>query len=344
MILPDGTNMDAAVELADGLIDAVCEPFAIDGFEILIGASIGLAQNTDGVSSSAHMTNADLALYAAKDRGRGNCVVYEPAMREKLEDRSSLEKDLEAALENGQLSVCYQPIVRGDDHKVMFYEALMRWTHPERGIVPPNTFIPVAEECRLIERLGAWMLREACNEAAHWPEHIKLTVNISTLQMSDPHFLQTVAQALAASGLQPDRLILELTESLVLEMDPQLEQLLKSLRSIGVSFALDDFGRGYSSLNYIDKMDFSMIKIDREFVQSAAAGSQRSQAVVSAIVALAQSLEIDVTAEGIERSDQAVAMAKLGCSCFQGFHFGRPQKAIEGLDLDKGETSAKAAA
>jgi len=344
MILPKGTNMDKAVELADCLIDEVCEPFAIDGFEILIGASIGLAQNNEGVSSSAHMTNADLALYAAKDRGRGNCVVYEPAMREKLEDRSSLEKDLEAALENGQLSVCYQPIVRGDDQKVMFYEALMRWTHPKRGIVPPNTFIPVAEECRLIERLGAWMLREACNEAAHWPENIKLTVNISTLQMSDPHFLQTVAQALAASGLQPDRLILELTESLVLEMDPQLEQLLKSLRSIGVSFALDDFGRGYSSLNYIDKMDFSMIKIDREFVQSAAAGSQRSQAVVSAIVALAQSLEIDVTAEGIERPDQAIAMADLGCSCFQGFHFGRPQKASDMPNVTKSKASAKAAA
>lgn len=328
LLLPENVEMDAAVELSDRLIDEVCKPFQIDGFEILIGTSIGLAQNDDGASSSAHMTNADLALYAAKDRGRGNCVVYEPAMREKLEDRSSLEKDLEAALENGQLSVCYQPIVRNEDRGVMAYEALMRWTHPERGIVSPDVFIPIAEDCRLIERLGAWMLREACSEAAHWPSDVKLTVNISTLQMGDPSFLNTVAQALAASGLAPDRLILELTESLVLEMDPQLDQLLGSLRHLGVSFALDDFGRGYSSLNYIDKMDFSMIKIDREFVQSAAAGSQRSQAVVSAIVALAQSLEIEVTAEGIEREEQAEAMSQLGCTCFQGFLFGRPQRAI----------------
>lgn len=344
MIMPERFTMEEAIELSDLIIEQVCEPFAIDGFDIMIGASIGLAQNTDGSNSSVHMTNADLALYVAKDRGRGNCAVYEASMREKLEDRSSLEKDLEAALENGQLSVCYQPIVKGDDREVIAYEALMRWKHPERGIVSPGIFIPVAEECRLIERLGAWMLREACRDAAAWPDHLKLTVNISTLQMSDSNFLQTVAQALAGSGLEPERLILELTESLVLEMDPSLEQLLKSLRTLGVSFALDDFGRGYSSLNYIDKMDFSMIKIDREFVHSAAAGSQRSQAVVSAIVAMAQSLEIDVTAEGIEYEEQAVAMGRLGCSCFQGFHFGRPHTNIVGADTGEGEPAKSAAA
>ncbi|MEO1222072.1 MAG: bifunctional diguanylate cyclase/phosphodiesterase, partial [Pseudomonadota bacterium] len=344
LILPQGSSIDGAVELSELIIDKVCEPFAIDGFEILIGASIGLAENTDSVNSSVHMTNADLALYAAKDRGRGNCVVYEPAMREKLEDRSSLEKDIEAALENGQFSICYQPIVKADNEAVMGFEALMRWKHPERGIVSPDVFIPVAEECRLIDRLGAWMLREACTEASTWADEIKLTVNVSTLQMGDPNFLQTVTQALAASGLKPERLLLELTESLVLEMDQQIEQLLLSLRSLGVSFALDDFGRGYSSLNYIDKMDFSMIKIDREFVQAAAAGSQRSQAVVSAIVALAQSLEIDVTAEGIERREQAVAMAELGCTCFQGFHFGRPQKNVDRSNRATAKTEKKAAA
>jgi diguanylate cyclase (GGDEF)-like protein len=344
LLLPEFSTVDAAVELSDEIIDKVCEPFAIDGFEILIGASIGLAQNTDGVNSSFHMTNADLALYAAKDRGRGNCVVYEPAMREKLEDRSSLEKDLEAALENGQFSICYQPIVKSNGEQVMGFEALMRWKHPERGIVSPEIFIPVAEECRLIEHLGAWMLREACTEASTWADDIKLTVNVSTLQMGDPSFLQTVAQALAASGLKPERLILELTESLVLEMDSQIEQLLKSLRNLGVSFALDDFGRGYSSLNYIDKMEFSMIKIDQEFVQAAAAGSQRSQAVVSAIVALAQSLEIDVTAEGIDRKEQADAMAELGCTCFQGFHFGRPQKNVNRSEKGNAASQKKAAA
>ena len=344
IIMPDGTSMNEALALADTIINKVGEPSDTDGFAILIGASIGLTTVDDKANSSVHMTNADLALYAAKRGGRGTRVVYQPAMREKLEDRSALEKDLEAALENGQLSVSYQPIVRGDTREIMCYEALMRWKHPERGIVSPSVFIPVAEDCRLIERLGAWMLREACAEAANWPDNIKLNVNISTLQMSDPTFLNTVAQALASSGLSPDRLILELTESLVLEMAPQLEQLLASLRSLGVSFALDDFGRGYSSLNYIDKLDFSMIKIDREFVQAAAVGSSRSQAVVSAIVALANSLEIDVTAEGIEREEQALAMSELGCSCFQGFYFGRPEKTVKRAQTRMENGAGKAAA
>jgi len=326
IIMPSGMDLEESIKLANCVISDIGEPFEIGNFEIQIGASIGLAQINDGSNVSVHMTNADLALYAAKDMGRGMCVVYEPKMRETLEDRSSLEADLEAALENGQLSVCYQPIVRGSDRTVICYEALMRWTHPERGIVPPSVFIPVAEEGHLIERLGAWMLRSACNEAASWVKDLKLTVNVSTLQMNDPTFLNIVAQALATSGLEPDRLVLELTESLVLEMDEQVERLLASLKGLGVTFALDDFGSGYSSLNYIDKMEFSMIKIDREFVQSASAGSSRSQAVVAAIVALAQSLEIDVTAEGIENEDQAKAMIELGCSCFQGFHFGRPQR------------------
>ena len=174
------------------------------------------------------------------------------------------------------------------------------------------------------------MPRSACSQAVNWPEHIKLTVNVSTLQLSNGAFLGTVMEALASSGLAPDRLILELTESLILEMDSGLESLLESLKALGVSFALDDFGRGYSSLNYIEKMHFSMIKIDREFVQAAAAGSLRSQAVVTAIVSLAKSLHIDVTAEGIEYEEQVEAMEKLGCSCFQGYHFGRPMADVEG--------------
>ena len=340
MIMPASMTMERAVELSQTIIADVSEPFSIDGFEISIGASIGLTEITEAVNVSVHMTNADLALYEAKDRGRGTCVVYEPQMREKLEDRSSLENDLEAALENGELSVCYQPIVKGDDRVVIGHEALLRWTHPERGIIPPSVFIPLAEDCRLIERLGEWILREACSEAAKWPEDMKVTVNISTTQMSDPSFLHIVAQALATSGLQPGRLILELTESLVLDMDQQIEQLLSGLRGLGVSFALDDFGRGYSSLNYIDKMDFAMIKIDREFVQTAAEGSSRSQAVVTAIVALAHSLGIEVTAEGIESEEQAQAMTELGCTCFQGYHFGRPQEVPVGIGDDRSKAAA----
>ncbi len=336
ILMPPSMSIDEAVKMSLCLIDAVGEPYTIDDDEILIGASIGLTEITEAASVSLHMTNADLALYAAKDRGRGTCVVYEPAMRKQLEDRSDLERDLEEALERGEMSISYQPIVKGEQRGVMAYEALMRWTHSERGIVPPSVFIPLAEETRLIEPLGAWMLQSACNEAVRWPDDIKLNVNISTLQMSDPAFLGTVTKALATSGLAANRLILEMTESLVLEMTPELERMVVSLKQLGVTFALDDFGCGYSSLNYIEKMDFSMIKIERKFVQSAAAGSPRSKAVVTAIVALAQSLNIDVAAEGIEEQEQADAMDALGCSCLQGYLFGRPSESVE-LGSDEAE-------
>ena len=333
LFLSPPTSVDDASKIASEIIGEVSEMCTVDGFEFAIGASIGIAVICGEVSDSVLMTNADLALYEAKHRGRGTFVTYEQAMRAKLEDRSKLETDLSFALENGELSISYQPIINGCDREVMGYEALMRWNHPERGVVPPSIFIPVAEDAMLIEPLGAWMLRSACNEATNWPEHVKLTVNVSSLQLSTGAFLATVVEALASSGLTPNRLLLELTESLMLEMDEELESQLRSLKDIGVSFALDDFGRGYSSLNYIEKMNFSMIKIDRDFVQAAAAGSRKSQAIVTAIVSLAKSLEIDVTAEGIEQEEQATAMLELGCSCFQGFHFGRPEPAEKTLEL-----------
>ncbi|MEL7446205.1 MAG: EAL domain-containing protein [Pseudomonadota bacterium] len=329
ILLPSGIGMNEAQEIAGKIVAAVSEPCTIDDFELTVGASIGVTVICSENSDSVLMTNADLALYEAKARGRGTYVTYEQAMRSKLEDRSKLESDLAAALTNGQLSISYQPIISGADREVMGYEALMRWNHPERGAVPPSVFIPIAEDSFIIEELGAWMLRSACAEASSWPEHVKLTVNVSSLQLSTGAFLATVAEALASSGLSPDRLLLELTESLLLDMDDEIESLLESLRTLGVSFALDDFGRGYSSLGYIEKMNFSMIKIDRDFVQAAAAGSDKSRAIVTAIVSLASSLGIDVIAEGIEHEDQASAMAKLGCSCFQGYHFGRPASSID---------------
>ncbi len=325
LFLPHPATIAEASDIAYDLIERVGETCVVADKEMCIGASVGLtAIDETTTTTSALMTNADLALYEAKARGRGTFVVYRESMRKTLEERSSLESDLTHALANDELSIHYQPIVGSTDSTVMCYEALMRWAHPTRGNITPEVFIPIAEEALLIQPLGAWMLRSACKEAASWPEHVKLTVNVSTLQLSTNAFLATVVDALASSGLAPDRLILELTESIVLEMDEQLEALLGSLNELGVRFALDDFGRGYSSLNYIEKMHFSMIKIDRDFVQAAAAGSRRSMAIVSAIVSLASSLDIDVTAEGIEGEEQASAMRALGCSCFQGFLFGRP--------------------
>ncbi|WP_260483869.1 EAL domain-containing protein [Sphingomicrobium flavum] len=344
LFLPHPATTAEAEEIAQALIDSVGQPYKIDGHDMHVGASVGIANfGVEGATTSSLLTNADLALYQAKDRGRGTYVVYKGAMRRELEERSNLETDLESALENGELSISYQPIVSGGERKTVCYEALMRWNHPQRGLIMPGVFIPIAEEALLIEQLGAWMLRTACSEAANWPEDVKLTVNVSSLQLSNGAFLNTVVDALARSGLAPNRLLLELTESVVLEMDEQLETLLASLSKLGVTFALDDFGRGYSSLNYIEKMHFSMIKIDRDFVQSAAAGSPRSEAIVAAIVSLAQSLEIDVTAEGIEAEEQIAAMMALGCSCFQGFHFGQPSPITLHADANESVNASKVA-
>lgn len=326
IILPDVGNAHEAQPIAAELIAAVSEPFEIDGFEMGIGASVGIAViGEDAQTKSGMMTDGDLALYEAKARGRGTAVVYEPHMRMKLEEKADLENDLASALGNGELSIHYQPIVRGPDRELHCYEALMRWEHPTRGNIPPAVFIPIAEETMLIEKLGGWLLRSACQEATTWPEGVKLNVNISALQLSTNAFLGTVVEALAGSGLAAERLVLEVTETMLLEMDEDLDALLSSLDKLGVCFALDDFGRGYSSLGYIEKTRFSMIKIDRSFVQQAAIGSRRSEAIVSAIVSLASSLDIDVTAEGIEEEEQLTILQELGCACFQGFYIGYPQ-------------------
>ena len=331
LFLPHPSTIEEASEIANAIIAEVSEVFEIEDKDVSIGASIGIAEiGRDGSSTSVLMTNADLALYEAKGRGRGTYVSYRMAMRGQLEERAQLESDLKHALERGEIAISYQPIVDNTGEKVICYEALMRWNHPVHGDVSPSDFIPIAEEALLIEPLGEWLLRSACVEATTWPEDVKLAVNVSALQLNNRGFLSTVVEALAKSGLSADRLVLELTESIVLEMDADLEQLIKSLNDIGVSFALDDFGRGYSSLNYIEKMHFSMIKIDRDFVQAATAGSVKSQAIVTAIVSLARSLDMVVTAEGIEADEQAQAMRALGCSCFQGFYFGTPSAEVDG--------------
>nr|WP_281501181.1 EAL domain-containing protein [Erythrobacter sp. F6033] len=325
LFLPHPSTLEEAAEIANAIIARVSETFVTEDKEISVGASIGMAEiGRDGSSTSVLMTNADLALYEAKDRGRGMHVSYRQAMRGQLEERALLERDLKSALEQGEISVSYQPIVANDGKTVVCQEALMRWNHPERGAVSPEVFIPIAEDALLIEPLGEWLLRHACHEAAGWTDDVKLTVNVSALQLTHRGFLSTVVEALAASGLAPERLVLEITESIVLEMDEELEARIRSLTDLGVSFALDDFGRGYSSLNYIEKMHFSMIKIDRDFVQAASSGSLKSQAIVTAIVSLADSLDMVVTAEGIEADEQAVAMRALGCTCFQGYFYGSP--------------------
>lgn len=324
IVLPATGGMEDTVRIAEAIIARVSEPCHIDGHEMGVGASVGIAPvGADGVSTSTVMTNADLALYEAKRGGRGIARVYCPTMRNVLEERAMLEDDLVSALEKGEISLTYQACVDAE-RTVLGYEALIRWNHPTKGMIRPDVFLPIAEDKLLMDQIGGWVLRTACNEATTWPEGTKLAVNISASQLANGNFIATVMEALAASGLGPDRLILEMTESAVLGMDSDLGQSIARLADYGVSFALDDFGRGYSSLSYIEKFAFTDIKIDRDFVHSAASGNARSRAIVHGIVSLAASLDIDVTAEGIENEAQFEALAALGCNAFQGYYVARP--------------------
>lgn len=329
-ILPAEEGRTATRARAERLIASLSERFVRDEADLFVGASIGIAMlGEDGETASQVTTNADLALYEAKRRGRGTSVLYRPAMRAAIEERAALETDLARALERGELKLHYQPIVDGRNGRLVFREALMRWDHPTRGLLYPGSFIPLAENRQIIQAIGGWLVRSACMEASRWEGDVRLAINISTFQLADANFLKLIVEALAASELPADRLMLELNESIFSRMDESLKSLLQSLRLLGVRLALDHFGRGNSSLSFLEEIDFAMIKIDRGFVQSAAAGLPRSQAIVSAIVSLAASLGLDVAAEGIETEEQAGKMRELGCAYLQGFLYGRPAEMVD---------------
>jgi EAL domain-containing protein (putative c-di-GMP-specific phosphodiesterase class I) len=267
---------------------------------------------------------ADLALYHAKQAGRGRSAKYASFMQIEMDKRRQLESDLRTAIDEGQLDIAYQPIVDAKTTEVVAYEALLRWEHPERGEIPPSEFIPVAEETKLIGEIGQWVLRTACTEAATWPGNVKLAVNLSAIQIEGVDLTANVVHALAANGLTTDRLELEVTESVFLRRGPNTEATLARLQGLGVSLALDDFGTGFSSLSYLQRASFSTIKIDRGFVQSAADGRKESVSIIRAIVEMARGLGMETTAEGVESAEHMELMRSLGCTRFQGFFFGRP--------------------
>ncbi|MFN3591920.1 MAG: putative bifunctional diguanylate cyclase/phosphodiesterase, partial [Thermaurantiacus sp.] len=323
-------DLEAATALGQRVIDALCAPYAIGDKKAVIGASVGLAVGPDdGDSVEALMRAADLALYDVKGKGRGSVRHYDRAMHQRAEHRRSLELDLRQALDLGQLRLAYQPIVDALDERVVGFEALMRWHHPSQGDVPPSVFIPIAEETGQIGRMGRWALNEACRSASSWPRHIKLSVNLSPVQFDDPCLVDDVSDALRRHRILPSRLELELTESLFLEERPQTMDTLRRLHDLGVGFALDDFGTGYSSLGYLQKIAFSRIKIDRSFVRASTSENTESSAIIQAIVALADRLGMETTAEGTETRAEFEAMRRLGCAQIQGFYFGRPMPADE---------------
>jgi diguanylate cyclase (GGDEF)-like protein len=318
-----------ATSLAQRVIKLMSEPYDIDGHQAVIGASIGIAVSPgDGMSPDKLLRNADLALYRAKGDGRSTFRFFEPAMDLQMQTRRIMEQDLRKALPAAEFELYYQPVVNLASNKVTGFEALLRWNHPTQGMVAPGTFIPLAEEIGLIVPMGEWVIRQACATAARWPGDLLVAVNISAVQFRSPGLMQVIVGALAASGLPPTRLEIEITETVLLQNKESTLAVLHQLRALGVRIAMDDFGTGYSSLTYLQCFPFDKIKIDRSFVKDITenAGSLN---IVRAIAALANGMGMTATAEGVETREQLDAIASEGCTEMQGFLFSKPLPAHE---------------
>jgi diguanylate cyclase (GGDEF)-like protein len=315
--------------LARRLVEAISEPYDLDGHQVMIGASVGVTLAPhDGVHADDLMKNADMALYRAKTEGRGTYRFFEPEMDAQLQARRTLELDLRQALAAGEFVVYYQPLLNLESNQVSGFEALLRWNHPRRGLVPPIEFIGLAEEIGLIVPIGEWVLREACREAASWPGDIRVAVNLSPAQFRNRNLTHDVIRALAASGLNPQRLELEITESVLLVENEATLTTLHQLRSLGVRIAMDDFGTGYSSLSYLRSFPFDKIKIDGSFVRDASSRVDCA-AIIRAIAGLGESLGIPTTAEGVETEEQLRHVFAEGCTEVQGYLFSHPRPAAE---------------
>ncbi|MBI1685039.1 putative bifunctional diguanylate cyclase/phosphodiesterase [Caulobacter hibisci] len=334
------TDLTGATRLAARIVEALEAPFDLRGHQVVIGGSVGVAVSPDdGLDSDELLKKADMALYRAKADGKGTFHFFERAMDEQLQARRLLELDLRKALSEGQFELFYQPLFDLEADRVTGCEALLRWRHPERGMVSPGEFIPLAEEIGLIGALGDWVLRAACDEAARWPEHVRLAVNLSPAQFRDRRLAATVVQALAASGLAAERLELEITESVLLQDSAQNTAILHDLKALGVRISMDDFGTGYSSLSYLRSFPFDKIKIDQTFVRDILEDAD-ALAIIKAVLDLGASLGITTTAEGVESEEQLHELRRQGCGEIQGYFISRPKPALEIAALLGVETTA----
>ena len=304
-------------------------PFEICGLQVAVETSIGIALSpSDGTNPEQLLKNANLALYRAKSDGRGTYRFFEPEMDARMQARRKLEIELRGALAKGEFALHYQPIVNLEHNVVVEFEALIRWHHPELGIVAPGEFIPLAEETGLIVPIGEWVLQNACAEAATWPANVSIAVNLSAAQFKSPHLVQTVINSLSASRLAAERLELEITETVLFQNDEMTLSILHQLRALGLRIAMDDFGTGYSSLSNLQSFPFNKIKIDQSFVAHLADGHS-SIAILRAIANLGQSLGMTTTAEGIETTEQLEMVRAEGCTEMQGNLFSPPRTAEE---------------
>ncbi|WP_018901016.1 EAL domain-containing protein [Rhizobium sp. 2MFCol3.1] len=317
-----------AEELSRKLIDSIRTPFIVEGHTLHIGVSVGiaLADTTDGAPERL-LKNADIALYRAKQGGRATYRIFEAQMDAELQERRGLEYDLRQAVLKNELELHYQPLIDLENQTVAAVEALVRWRHPMRGLVSPADFIPLAEETGLIVAIGEWVLETACSQALDW-DRLRIAVNLSPVQFRNRELVETVRQVLQRTGLDPDRLELEITESILINDAAAALEILNGLKSLGVKIAMDDFGTGYSSLGYLNSFPFDKIKIDRSFIGDLS-DTEKSGAIVKSVISLGQSLKMVTTAEGVETSEQAAFLRQQGCDQVQGFYFSKPVVAKE---------------
>jgi diguanylate cyclase (GGDEF)-like protein len=320
----------AAANIAERLVDSFREPVVVNGQPYAVRVSIGVAFGADAGEAAELMRNADIAMYLAKSQGKGRYELFHPSMQASVVNRLALRANLERAIEQNEFVLQYQPIQALASDEVVGVEALIRWRHPDRGFVPPNEFIPLAEQTGLIVPLGRWVLETACQQLRVWLEAgadpaTTMSVNVSPVQLADPGFVPGVAAVLDRSGLRASNLVLELTEGALIDADGA-NRVLSELKSLGVRLAVDDFGTGYSAMSYLGRFPIDILKIDRSFV-SAIGRNEREAALVSTIIRLAANLRLDTVAEGIEDAGQLDELRHLGCDFGQGYLLGRPLDA-----------------
>ncbi|HEX7858286.1 MAG TPA: EAL domain-containing protein [Sphingobium sp.] len=327
LVLPV-SHGEEAVTIAESVIKAINAPIDLGHMQVDVSASVGISLSDGGIDADELLRHADVALYEAKAAGRRCVKLFDPEMERRLLQSKQIERDLKHALENDEMEVYFQPVVCLEAFRVKSFEALLRWRHPEAGNVPPSVFIPIAEASHSIEPITEWVLKQACLQAANWPEDIAVAVNISAVCLSDRTLPSMVANTLLTTRIPPRLLHLEITETALLADDPDIKFVLEALKGIGVSLSLDDFGTGYSSLSHLCRYRFDTIKIDRSFLANIQSQPE-SRAVIQAIVGLATSLDLTVVAEGIETLEQLNYVAEHGCGAGQGYYFAKPMPAAE---------------